>query len=338
MKKRKMMQQKLTGYGLALILVLSPTLAHAQNAPSDLKSAHALFTQKKYAEAAEIFNRAINGTAKNNALAHYYLALCLSQTGKTSDARTQYKTALTLNPPPSVAAYCYRALGQTPPAGTTQDKASGGETSKTGGAFGEASDKNLLNIHKRTGDTDKIYAIVLAALAAVPPKVKSDLREGGCKILIARTIIDACPELATDKPSGYIHGGGYDNCPGMFVPATKTLYIAERASWNNSPPQLNTQAGFTTLHELGHAYDHIKHDISGGEFMKLYTEDAGHLTNSQRTEWHYYCQEGDRGPCELFAELFAICHGTAAGIDRGDGQLAQVFPRCYKFIKGMMYY
>ncbi|MBX9671226.1 MAG: tetratricopeptide repeat protein [Candidatus Obscuribacterales bacterium] len=342
MKNKNSIRQKLIGFGFALVLVLSPSLAFGQNQNSDLKSGLAFFSQKKYAEAAECFNRAVNGLAKNSALAHYYLAICLSQTGKTSEARAQYKTTLTLNPHPSIATYCYRALGQTLPASSAKAEDSEAESSTTnktrGGAFADPTDKNLLNVHKRTADTDKVYAIVLNALAAVPPKVKSALREGGCKILIARTIVDACPELATDKPSGYIHGGGYDNCPGMFVPSTKTLYIAERASWNNSPPRLNTQAGFTTLHELGHAYDHVKHDISGGEFKKLYDEDAAHLTNSQRTEWHYYCQEGERGPCELFAELFAICHGTAAGIDRGDGELAQVFPRCYKFIKSMMYY
>lgn len=97
-------------------------------------------------------------------------------------------------------------------------------------------------------------------------------------------------------------------------------------------------AASTTLQELGHAYDFAKHNItSSGEFEKLYAEDYGRISNSDRNKWAYYCQDngGERGRAELFAELFALAHGTAGGIDRGSAGLKEVFPRCFAFVQGL---
>lgn len=333
---------------LALPFALSLALVQpSPAADSILKTAYALSQSGKYAEAAALFQKAVDGPAKSNAMAHYYLAACYMQLGKDREARVAYKTCLALNPPAMIASYCHRALGTTPPAVPTMpikppaggvysipDRSAGPRTRGTL----DPADKDFVTIHRRTPDTDAIYNTVVDALSMIPKPIKDDIKGGGCKILICPTILDANPHLKDEKPSGYTHGGAYDNCPGMFYSGTKILYIAEKFSWQNSPPALNWMAASTTLHELGHAYDFAKGNItSGGEFEKLYAEDYGRISNSDRTRWAYYCQDngGERGRSELFAELFALTHGTAGGIDRGSAGLKEVFPHCYTFVQGL---
>jgi tetratricopeptide (TPR) repeat protein len=334
---------------LCSLLFLQPVVAQS----SDLKTAHTLFMNGKYTEAVPLFDKAVKGPAKANPLAHYYYATCLSQLGKTVQANAEYRTALSLNPPAAIASYCHQALGTRPSgssagASTTSSTMSGGQNSNIRPSAGRPSaaaanhasidpaDKALLEVHRHTSDTDQIYNTVMASLAVIPKKIKEEIKGAGCKILICPTILEANPHLANTKAAGYVHGGGYDNCPGMFYSGTKILYIAEKVSWNSSPPQANWMAGSTTLHELGHAFDFVKGNLSeGGEFENLYKQDYGKTTNSQRTEWQYYCQEngGERGRAECFAELFAISHGTAAGIGKRTDGLVNIFPQCYNYIK-----
>ncbi len=337
------MGKKLLTIALLGLFIFAVPPSSAQN--GDLKTAHTLFTNGKFAEAADLFAKAIGGPAKNNPLAHYYYATCLNHLGKTHQANSEYRMTLTLNPPATIANYCRQALGQRTktPSGTSessnsspgQPPSSSAPVSTSSRAIDPA-DKALLEIHRHTQDTDAISSIVLAALSAIPRKIKDEVKDGGCKILICPTILEANPHLANNKAAGYVHGGGYDNCPGMFYSGTKILYIAERVSWKSSPPEQNRGAASTTLHEFGHAYDFVKGKLStGGEFASAYREDFGRLTNSQRTEWQYYCQDdgGERGRSECFAELFAISHGTGAGITRGTTGLVNVFPKTFSYMK-----
>lgn len=346
----------------AVSIALSISLLQpVQCADSDLKTAYALSTAGKYAEAAALFQKAIAGPAKSNALAYYYLASCEMQLGKQREARAHFKTCLALNPPATIASYCHRALGTSPDATasattaasttsttttSTPSKPAAGNYKTRGLAAMSAApkatldplDKDFVTIHRRTPETDQIYNTVVGAISMIPKDIKEDIKGGGCKILICPTILDANPHLREEKPSGYNHGGAYDNCPGMFYSGTKILYVAEKFSWKNSPPALNWMAASTTLHELGHAYDFAKGNItSGGEFEKLYKQDYERISNSNRTKWDYYCQDngGERGRAELFAELFALSHGTAGGIDRGSSGLIDVFPHCYTFVKNL---
>lgn len=199
-----------------------------------------------------------------------------------------------------------------------------------------ASDKKLVEIHqnKKTKNTDYVYDQVATALNGLSDKTKDVLRAGGCKILLTPTILSARPDLRGVQPSGYLHGGGYDNCPGMFDPSTKVLYIAESASRGNSPPQLNEWAYMTTLHELGHAFDFCKNKVSDSTaFQKVVKEDHHKLTNTTREAYWYYTQPG-RGESELFAETFATIHGQ--GLDPREANMSRVFPNTTKFIKAIL--
>lgn len=197
-------------------------------------------------------------------------------------------------------------------------------------ATADSLDKSLITIHRRTGDTDFVYKQVINALALIPHTVKQQLHEYGVKVLITPTILEASPELKDEKPDGYNHGGGYDNCPGMYRGHNKTIYVAERAQWHNSTPQVNHWVMQTMLHELGHAYDHCRDLSDAPGFSGAYTEDASRLNNTQRREFAYFCQPGTRGPAELFAEMFAftVCEKKGVG-SRSDG-LEEAFPDSHK--------
>ncbi len=198
-------------------------------------------------------------------------------------------------------------------------------------------DKTMIVIHKHTGDTDAVYAQVITALSLIPRHVKEELSNFGTKIVIARTLVDANPEMRHEKPRGYIHGGGYDNCPGMYTPNNKQIFVGERASWHNSPPQLNHWVKSTMLHEMGHAYDHCRSDESGSSsFKAAYQKDFQHLSLSEKNEHYYYCQEGDAGPSELFAELFALNLSSAGGIDERSPSLGKSFPSCLSYIQSFV--
>lgn len=198
-------------------------------------------------------------------------------------------------------------------------------------------DKSLIVIHKdkKTKNTDYVYNEVAEALSYLSDKTKNVLRSGGCKILIAPTILHACPELRNTKPGAYLHGGNYNNCPGLFMPSRKTLYIAETASWRNSPPQLNRWAVRTALHELGHAYDFCRGHLSNkAAFKQASKKDHQKLTNTTRQTYWYYTQES-RGDAELFAELFSVIHGRG-GLDSKAANMPGVFPNCTKYLRNLI--
>jgi tetratricopeptide (TPR) repeat protein len=197
-------------------------------------------------------------------------------------------------------------------------------------------DKQLIVIHRHTPDTDAVYSQVIGALSLVPKVVKKELLNGGIKIVIAPTIAEANPDLLHEKPRGYFHGGGFDNVPGLYMPSKKQIFVGERAQWQNSPPQLNRWVQSTMLHETGHALDACRtYPSASGEFKAAYDQDVVRLSSSQRNSFYYYCQEGDAGPSELFAELFAVTL-SSGGIDPRSPSLAQAFPASYQVMRGLL--
>lgn len=189
-------------------------------------------------------------------------------------------------------------------------------------------DAEMISIFRKSVDSGPAYNRVLQALHRVPLTRRDDLAKWGLKIVIAPTIVDAHPQFATEKPRGYLHGGTYQNCPGLFMPGTKTIYVAEKASMGNSPFQQNIWIVNTVLHEFGHAVDHFGYRSKSEEFTKAYTEDSQRLTNELRNTFYYFTQADEAGPSELFAELFSISLG--GGGQRG---LESAFPHCFKYVK-----
>ncbi|PZM77809.1 MAG: hypothetical protein DKT66_26390 [Candidatus Melainabacteria bacterium] len=190
-----------------------------------------------------------------------------------------------------------------------------------------------VEIFRRTQYTDKTEQQVRTAIAKVPKRVQESVKSAGITIFIVPDMLSAHPELNIEKPRGY-HGGGYDNCGGMFSPGPKKIYICERVSWRNSPLQENWHLPATSLHEMGHAYDHTGSYSKAEEFVKAYEDDGKYLGSEQRRTWEYFLQENDAGRSEMFAELF-VATISPSDNKRAAG-LSQAFPRCTKYVQGLL--
>jgi len=171
------------------------------------------------------------------------------------------------------------------------------------------------------------------ALRKLPDSVKQTLQTGGLQIIVSPTLVDARPELAADRPTAYVHGGGYENCPGFFD-GTGKIYIPEKVQYRSNVAQLNRRVLSTILHEMGHAFDHYQSGLSRRDpFAQCYTDDMGHLTMTQKTK-HYYYTQADAGPAECFAEIFSyVMNPAEIKYDADAADLAQCFPRCLNQIK-----
>jgi hypothetical protein len=191
-------------------------------------------------------------------------------------------------------------------------------------------DLEMISIFRKSADSAPAYNRVLQALHRIPETRRNELSKWGLKIVIAPTIVDAHPQFATEKPRGYLHGGTYQNCPGLFMPSTKTIYVAEKASMGNSPFQQNVWITGTVLHEFGHAVDHYEYRSTSPDFKKAFEEDSNRLTNELRNRFYYYTQADEAGPSELFAELFSEVRDAS----NSEG-LGIAFPHCFKYIKQM---
>lgn len=186
-------------------------------------------------------------------------------------------------------------------------------------------------IGKRSKDTDYIEKSVLKGLSKIPKPIRDKLANSGLKIQIVSSLIDADPGLRGGRPSGYTHGGGWDNCPGRYDDTRKTIFIGERNGWRNQPMALNQGAEGITIHEMGHAFDDQNYCSTSEDFKKAYGEDTKSLTNETRLIYQVYLQEGAAGPAEMFAELFH-CSFSNETSHRGMDQ-AKAFPRCYAYVQ-----
>lgn len=186
-------------------------------------------------------------------------------------------------------------------------------------------------ISKRSKDTDYIEKSVLKALAKVPKNIRDRLAEHGLKIQIVSSLIDADPGLRGARPSGYTHGGGWDNCPGRYDDTRRTIFIGERNGWRNQPMALNQGAEGITVHELGHAFDDMNNCSTSEDFKKAFAEDTKSLSNETRLIYQVYLQEGWAGPAEMFAELFH-CFFSKETSHRSM-EMANQFPKCYAYVQ-----
>ncbi|MBC7999620.1 MAG: hypothetical protein IAF58_16835 [Leptolyngbya sp.] len=187
-----------------------------------------------------------------------------------------------------------------------------------------------IEIFRKTRDSETIEREIRITLSAMPKHVQESIKSAGLTVLIVPYILAYKPEFATEKPRGY-HGGSYENCRGMFSPSDKKIIVTERVSAGNHPMQLNPTAGYTTVHEIGHAFDSTGGYSSSEDFIKAYEDDGKYLGNEQRNDHEYFLQKDEAGRSEMFAELFtAIC---APGVGNRAKALSKDFPRCTQIVK-----
>ncbi len=188
-----------------------------------------------------------------------------------------------------------------------------------------------LILAKKSADSEYIEKSVRKALEKIPKSIRDRLGIWGLKVQIVPSLIDADPGLRGGRPSGYTHGGGWDNCPGRFDSARRTIFIGERNGWRNQPMALNQGAEGITVHEFGHAFDDQANCSRSADFKKAFAEDTKSLTNELRTIYQVYLQEGEAGPAEMFAELFH-CYFSSETSHRSM-EMAKQFPKCYSYVE-----
>lgn len=334
-----------------------------------LERAIAYFNQGDYRHCMIILEEACDKQLSRNATAHYYLANALVKMERRDQAFIEYEMAAALgkgtkleslarmgadtlamararaNPGSSMATANPAAThlptekSATPTPRTTVSPPTRGNAAREAQSIIEHSDTQGLPIAyvRHTNDTDGVVLQVDEALKKVPTGLTHDLKVGGIKVLITPSMLEADPSLATETPRGYVHGGGYTNCAAMFRPGKKTIYISERVSWLSNLPQVNDQVSAAMLHEMGHAVDYIRSNISASMgFASTYKRDADKQSNTQRAKFQYYTQEGDAGACELFAQLFSLAIDPSLLNQQHNRELADSFPGSFLYIKSTL--
>ena len=74
---------------------------------------------------------------------------------------------------------------------------------------------------------------------------------------------------------------------------------------NEYRPDPRVRKEALTLHEAGHAYDSIVKGSQDPIFQAAYFGEAGRVPKEMRQTFAHFLQEGNKGPVECFASLFA---------------------------------
>lgn len=352
----------------SLLVVSSSSAGRGALASTDLtlERAIAYFNQGDYRHCMIILEEACDKQLSRNATAHYYLANALVKMERRDQAFIEYEMAAALgkgtkleslarmgadtlavakakiNLGASMAAANPTTPTEKPSASAprkTVSNPANGNLAREAKSIIERNDKQGLPIAcvRHTNDTDAVVLQVDEALKKVPTGLIHDLRVTGITVLITPSMLEADPSLATETPRGYVHGGGYTNCAAMFRPGKKTIYISERVSWLSNLPQVNDQVSAAMLHEMGHAVDYMRSNISASMgFASTYKRDADKQSNTQRAKFQYYTQEGDAGACELFAQLFSLAIDPSLLNQPHNRELADSFPGSFLYIKSSL--
>jgi hypothetical protein len=162
--------------------------------------------------------------------------------------------------------------------------------------------------------------------------------------MVVPTLAEYFQSNYNDRPRGYRDGGGYDNADGCFVPATNQIVVSERVSFRNSAPFAVSRIPYVLRHEFGHAFDQYlgkkyldNWSVSSAQkFLNTHHGELERLTNTQREKLAYFCQEGNAGPSEVFAEFFCM-HCTPENERSAlDKELMAAFPRSNALVQDAM--
>lgn len=322
----------------AILLTLSVAGPAGADALSDRGEQY--FKNNDFKNAAIYFAQSLRANpATPRAL--YLSAVCLQRLGNRTAANNGFMTVVQMFPRSQEAALARQAMGQTAAAGSPSAAHTVSPQSSVTGSrsAGTSADQRYVTVRRTTADTGNARTGITMGLSRIPRALKDAVFGDGCKVLITPTILEHKPELATTKPRGYSHGGGYDNCPAMYMPTENEILVAEKWGWKNGPPRPGTAEMYEEClgHEFGHAFDaflgkaaqggvrrHYYNLTESSWFADTYTRELN-SPNEQRRAADYYTQKGTAGPSELFAELFGSIFSVEATAEQR--RLAQFFPQ-----------
>ena len=199
-------------------------------------------------------------------------------------------------------------------------------------------DASVVQVHRRTGDSDLVRRLVLQTLRVLPPSLKGELFGRGVHIVVAPTVTEFHPEFKGRVPRGYRPDQSYDHVKAQYRSAAREVLVAESAlRGKGTQLQINREVSDATLHELGHAFDHTRGILSARDpFRTAYEADQQKLSAQQRGKYRYFLQTGKAGPLELFAEMFQVYHHRRARVVPRNANLIWDFPTCYAIMESTM--
>jgi hypothetical protein len=175
--------------------------------------------------------------------------------------------------------------------------------------------------------------MVEAELQTIPASIRDSVFQAGLRVVIVPMVSDYLDSHYSDRPRGYVNGGGYDNTDALFLPSKNELLVAERVSYHNGAPRPTTRVPYLIHHEFGHAFDYyLGHQFSQlysitktPRFVQTYGQELQRLGLSRREKIAYFCQDDGAGASETFAELFGMHYTPKSTWDDADQILLDAF-------------
>lgn len=175
-----------------------------------------------------------------------------------------------------------------------------------------------------------------AAVQQVPAAIRDTMARAGIEVYVARHIYDAMPELKGLRARGW-GGAGFAGVGGVFNPRRRAVLTAETVKRGRKfVEESDDRRRGTMLHEMGHGWDAALGKASRSpEFRAAYDADAREIRRAGgnvRAQNRYFLQQGDAGPSEAWAEVFAWIIGRGgASFD-----VSQNWPRVKAFLKQLI--
>lgn len=200
-------------------------------------------------------------------------------------------------------------------------------------------------------------AKVRKAYNGFPPEIRQLLDDQGVRVVAARKLSDAFPELQNVRPRGWTEGSTWDNADGVFNNKDRAAVVAKKfRAFDISPEGQVASSSFKASdrvegvlrHEVGHAVDDSLGRYSmTPEFRQAYAKDIANLPetvtiNGQQLEtkklFQYFLQPETpgAGESEAFAEIFAAKNGGGGSAHLTLDAFHQAFPETTKAIESRL--
>jgi hypothetical protein len=198
-----------------------------------------------------------------------------------------------------------------------------------------------VKIHTPVSDAFK--AEIRKAYSDIPVNVRDRMEANGQEFHFSEFFTDARPDLKGQHPRGWRPGATWDEAEGAGPGGQTYVSQKKRLNANDLHGYNSNRIPGVFRHEYGHNVDHIWDKARGylsqtPEFRDAYRKDFDKLTDSEKRSeaLYYYCQRGDGGPSEAFAEGFGNIYG--GGCDTASNQVtfAEKFPNVMQQIKDML--
>jgi|SRR5579885_1006688 len=171
-------------------------------------------------------------------------------------------------------------------------------------------DKKLVVVNGKTELTEEVLSAVAKGLRLLPASVKQRLLDFGVTVFVTPRLED---------------GSGRTE----YEPRLRRVVICEQNTDGTTVdiPRLH----IVTLHELGHAYDHmLNYPSRSPEWKEVYNSEAPHVPAEHQAILSHFLKPANCAS-ECFASLFACKYFN--GDDRRLNALKADFPRCLSLMQ-----